>query len=110
MNWKVEFYDAKVFDGISDWPVHLRSKFAGIVALIKEIGPVEVGMPHIKPLGGGLFEIRVKGLEGIARALFCTKKGKIVFIISEFIKKTQKTPKAEMEVARRRMKEVKKDE
>lgn len=107
MRWKVEFYSVKVQDGIDEWPAHLKAKFLRVVELIEKLGPDELGMPHIKPLKKGLFEIRVKGVEGIARALFCTIKGKIVIILNEFIKKTQKTPPREMEIAIRRMIEVK---
>lgn len=107
MGWKVEFYNTKVETNIEQWPVHLRVKFLKIVDLIQEMGPLELGMPHIKPLKQGLFEIRIKGLEGIARAPFCTIKGKIVIVLSEFIKKTQEMPQREMETAIKRMKEVK---
>jgi phage-related protein len=110
MSWKVEFYSTKVEKGIDEWPIHLKVKFLKIAELIEKMGPDELGMPHIKPLKKGLFEIRVKGPEGIARAPFCITKGKIVIVLSEFIKKTQKTPPREMEIAIRRMKEVKNEE
>ena len=110
MGWKVEFYNTKIEKNIEQWPIHLRVKFLKIVDLIQEMGPSELGMPHIKPLKHGLFEIRVKGLEGIARAPFCMIKGKIVIVLSEFIKKTQEMPQREMEIAMKRMKEVKGNE
>lgn len=110
MGWKVEFYSIKVEKSIEEWPVYLRVKFLQVVDLLKEFGPYETGMPHIKPLKQGLSEIRVRGLEGIARAPFCVKKGKIVIVLSEFIKKTQEMPQKEVDLALRRMKEVKSDE
>ena len=64
------------------------------------------GRPHTAPLGKGLFEIRAKGKEGIARALFCTLKGQEIVILHTFIKKTRRIPKNDRDVARRRMKEV----
>ena len=109
MSWKIEFYSTKVEDNIIDWPKHLQAKFLRIVELIEKIGPHDIGMPHIKPLKQGLFEIRVKSDEGIGRAMFCTISGKIVIILSGFIKKTQKTPDGEIEIARKRMKEVRND-
>jgi len=57
-------------------------------------------------MGNGLFEIRAKGKEGIGRSLFCTVKGKEIIVLRSFIKKTQKTPKRELEKARNRMKEL----
>jgi phage-related protein len=55
----------------------------------------------------GLFEIRAKGKEGIGRSLFCTIKDREIIILHSFIKKSQKTPKKEIDLARKRMKEVK---
>ena len=64
-------------------------------------------MPHIKALGKGLFEIRVKANEGIGRVLFYIGKGRVVIILTSFIKKTQKTPATEIELAYKRIKELK---
>ena len=110
MSWKVEFYSIKVENDIISWPKHLQAKFLKIVELIQKTGPQDVGMPHIKPLKQGLFEIRIKSDEGIGRAMFCTISGKMIIILSGFIKKTQKTPDNEIELARKRMKEVKSNE
>jgi phage-related protein len=107
MYWKIEFYDKKVMDSIYDWPVGIKEKFLRITDLIEEFGPHEVGMPHIKVFGQGLFEIRAKGEEGIGRAFFCMIKGKVVIMLNGFIKKTQKTPEKEILLAKKRMNEVK---
>ena len=63
-------------------------------------------MPHTKSIDGGLFELRVKGKEGIARVFFCTKIGKKIIILHSFLKKSQKTPKNEFKMAKSRMSEV----
>lgn len=65
-----------------------------------------LGMPHTKPFEGGLFELRIKSKEGIARVFFCTKIGKKIIILHSFVKKSQKTPKNELKVAQSRMGEV----
>jgi phage-related protein len=57
-------------------------------------------------MGGGLFEIRARGKEGIGRSLFCTVKGREIVILHSFIKKTQKIPKKELEMARKKLKEL----
>jgi phage-related protein len=75
--------------------------------MIEEFRPA-LGKPYAASLSGGLFEIRSKGKEGIGRSLFCMVKGKEVIILSSFIKKSQKTPKKELDVAKKRMKEIKK--
>ena len=66
-----------------------------------------LGEPHSKAFGNGLFELRLKGQEGIARVFYCTVIGKEVIMLHSFIKKTQKTPVKELEVAKSRLKEIK---
>jgi phage-related protein len=63
-------------------------------------------MPLCRPLGGGLWELR-NSLSGnrIARVIFCAAQGKMV-LLHGFIKKTQKTPQSELDLARTRQKEV----
>jgi len=68
-------------------------------------GP-DLGMPHTRAIGEGLFELRLKATEGIARIFYCTMVGKKIVMLHQFIKKTDKTPTREIETARRRMGEV----
>jgi phage-related protein len=58
-------------------------------------------------MGGGLFEIRAKGREGIGRAFYCARIGQRIVILHAFIKKTEQTPQRELEIGRARLKEVK---
>lgn len=69
-------------------------------------GP-DLGMPHTRAMGDGLFELRLKAGEGIARVFYCIMVGKKIMVLHQFIKKTDKTPPRELETARRRMREVK---
>jgi phage-related protein len=69
-------------------------------------GP-DLGMPHTRAMGKGLFELRLKAKEGLARILYCTMIGKEIMILHQYIKKSDKTPPKELALARRRMKEVK---
>ena len=73
--------------------------------MIEEFGP-SLEIPYTSPIGKGLFEIRVKGKEGIGRSIFCTVKGKEIIVLHSFVKKTQKIPKKDLDIARKRMKEV----
>lgn len=107
MKWTVDFYDKQVAKSIHEWPTKIKAKLLKIIELIEDFGPIEIGMPHIKPMGQGLFEIRAKGEEGIGRAFFCIEKRQVIIIVGGFVKKTQKTPAREIEIARQRMKEVK---
>ena len=76
-----------------------------ILEMIEEYGPA-LGKPHTAALGEGLFEVRAKGREGIGRSLFCTVKNEEIVIVHSFIKKTQKTPKKDLKLARKRAKEL----
>ena len=65
-----------------------------------------IGMPLVRPLGRELWEVRSSWSRGrIARVLFCVEQGRRV-LLHGFIKKTQKTPAKDMELALKRMKEV----
>jgi phage-related protein len=72
-----------------------------------EHGP-NLGLPHTDSFGSGLFELRLKGAEGIARVFFCMMVEKKIVMLHSFIKKTQKTPDKELKIAKSRMKELKK--
>ena len=74
--------------------------------LMKLYGP-DLGMPHTRAMGEGLFELRLKAVEGIARVFYCTMIGKRIVMLHQFTKKTGKTPPRELTIARRRLKEVK---
>jgi phage-related protein len=65
-----------------------------------------LGMPHTKSISSGLFELRVKSQEGLARVFFCTHVNKRIFMLHGYKKKTQRVPKKERVKAERRMKEV----
>ena len=68
-------------------------------------GP-DLGMPHTRAMGEGLFELRLKAKEGIARVFYCTVIGREIVVLHQFINKSAKTPPRELTVARRRMKEI----
>ena len=67
----------------------------------------DIGMPHTRAMREGLFELRLKASEGIARVFYCTMAGKKIMMLHQVIKKKEKTPPRELATARRRMKEVK---
>ncbi len=69
-------------------------------------GP-DLGMPHTRAMGQGLFELRLMASEGLARIFYCTMIGKKIVILHQFAKKSGKTPARELTIARRRMKETK---
>lgn len=105
MTWKVSFYDEEVEKETLALPPSVQANFVHIVEMIEEFG-ANLGRPHTAPLGQGLFEIRAKGKEGIARSLFCIVKNQEIIILLTAIKKSDKLPKRLMELARKRMKEL----
>ena len=108
MAWVIDFY-AGVEDSIVAMPPKIQARLLRLLELMQEHG-ANLGAPHTSPMGDGLFEIRAKAKEGIGRALFCYMKGERVYILHAFVKKTQKTPKKELDLAIARMKEVNQDE
>ena len=104
--WRLSFYSPKVAAAVERWPVGILASFTRIAGLMQEHGP-DLGMPHTRAMGGGLFEVRAKGREGIGRAFFCTVVGQRIVILHVFTKKTEQTPARELETARERLKEVK---
>ncbi len=73
---------------------------------IRQMGLVGLREPHVKHLDGKLWEMRLIGRDGIARALYVTAIGERIFVVRVFIKKVQKTPRAEIDLALQRAKEI----
>jgi phage-related protein len=71
------------------------------------ISGLNLGEPHSKAFGGGVFELRLKGAEGIARVFYCTLIGRRIMMLHSFVKKSDKTPPGDRRLAEKRLKEVK---
>ena len=103
--WIIEYFNEKIEKLILCLPSGLLARYLHLTDLIEEFGP-NLEMPHTKPLGDKLFELRIKSKEGIARVFYCTKIGKRIVVLHSFVKKTQKIPEKELKIARKRLKEV----
>jgi phage-related protein len=106
MSWIVEFLDEDVKALLDALPLDIRANFQRIVELIQSHGLERVREPYVKHLEGPLWEMRMKGRSGIARAVYITAVGKRIVVVHVFAKKTQKTPRREIEIALKRAKEV----
>ena len=106
MDWTVVFLDQGVQSRMEEMPADIRARFERIVGLIVAHGLERVREPYVKHLEGHLWEMRMKGRDGIARAAYVTASGKRVVVVHVFPKKTQKTPRREIEYALKRAKEV----
>jgi phage-related protein len=109
MAWKIFYYNKKVQEEVFDLTESLLARYIKLTEIMQEYGP-DIGMPHTKALGKGLFEMRLKGKEGIARVLYCTIVDKRIYMLHSFIKKTEQIPKKELELAKKRLQEVKSHE
>ncbi len=74
--------------------------------LIMEFGAQDVGMPHVRPLEGKLWEMRMKGKDGIARAVYVAHTGQRLIVLHVFSKTTQTTPRKAIDTARERLKRI----
>jgi phage-related protein len=106
MNWSVEFLNQEVRQELEALPKDIRASFVRIVELIENFGLPKVREPYVKHLDGPLWEMRMKGKDGIARAAYVTATEKRVVVVRVFEKKTQKTPRREIELALKRAKDV----
>ncbi|HEV3111533.1 MAG TPA: type II toxin-antitoxin system RelE/ParE family toxin [Candidatus Binataceae bacterium] len=102
VQWTVETLSETVDAEIDALPEDMRARPARIARLIEEKGLERVGEPHVKQVEGRLWEIRLKVRGGIARTLYVTARGGGVVIVRAFVKKTEKTPQREIELALRR--------
>ena len=106
MNWQVTFYSGALEEELLQLPSGFLARFLRYAERMETYGP-DLGMPHTRAMGKGLFELRLKAAEGIARVFYCTLVGRRIVILHQFIKKSEKTPPKELEIAKRRMKEIK---
>lgn len=102
--WDLQFYPG-VYEDVESMSDALRGKFEAYFSDMETNGG-NLGMPATRPLGDGLFELRVKADKDIARALFCYQKGRQIIFLRSFVKKQQKTPQREIDLARKRMQEL----
>ena len=105
MNYSIEYFHARVQAEIESWPDGILADYARILELLMEFGP-NLRMPHSRAMGGGVFEVRPRGREGIGRAFYCYVVGQRIVILHAFIKKTQTTPEQDLKIARKRLKGV----
>jgi phage-related protein len=106
MGWVVEFLNAEVRQELEAQPRDILASFLRISRLIEAHGLQKVHEPYVKHLEGKLWEMRMKGRDGIARAVYVTATERRVVIVRVFNKKTQKTPRNEIELALKRAREV----
>lgn len=106
MSWQLTYYSEALQEALVALPPGIQARYVHITQRMLIVGP-DLGMPHTRALGKGLFEIRAKAEEGIGRVFYCTLVGERIVMLHTFLKKTQATPDKELRIAHRRMKEIK---
>jgi phage-related protein len=102
MKWVVELLDDRVTQEIEALPADMRARFRRIVELMQAHGLERMREPHVKHLEGPVWEMRMSGRDGISRALYVTASGRRVVVLRAFVKRTQRTPRREIDLALRR--------
>jgi phage-related protein len=106
MGWTVEVLDDEVRAELKELPADLQARFVRLGDRIRQVGLIGLTEPHVKHLEGKLWEMRLIGRDGIARALYVTATGERIVVVRIFIKKTQKTPRTEIALALQRAKDI----
>ena len=101
-----ETLDATVDKELDALPSDMRARFVRICELIAEFGLEHVGASYVKHLTGPLWEMRMRGRDGISRALYVVVRNRRVLVVRVFVKKTRKTPQQEINLALQRAREV----
>ncbi len=105
MTWTIRYFSVAVQRAVLSLPKDILADYLRLADLLIEFG-ADLRFPHSRAMGGGLFELRPKGREGIARVFYCTHVGRSIVVLHGFVKKTQITPRKEMVIALKRMKEI----
>jgi phage-related protein len=105
MSWMAEFVNAKAEAEVAALPEDMNARFLKIGDMIRTYGLHRVHEPYVKHVEGKLWEMRLKGRDGIARSIYVAAAGQRVVVLRTFVKKTQETPRREIESALARLKE-----
>ena len=100
--WSVEFLNDTAEAEFDVFPADIKAKVAHISKLIEEVGLQNVGGPYVKHVQDKIWKIRASQ----GRCLYVTAQVKKVIILRSFIKKSQKLPKKELEIAKIRAQEI----
>ncbi len=108
-NWMISFYKTKrgeypVYEFFKKQRPQTQSKITHLIDLLAKYGNM-LGLPHSKALGGGLYELRIRGKEEL-RIFYGFTQQKSIYLLHAFKKQTQETPKKELDVALQRKEEI----
>ena len=96
--WTVELHP-RAEPELRALPADMRARFLHVADMLEEFGPHQVGLPHVRPLQGKLWEMRMQGRDGISRAVYAALHGQRLVVLHVFVKKTQTTPRKAINIA-----------
>ena len=108
MRWSVETLGTIVDDEIASLPPSLQARLIRLMEMVESLGLETLREPHVKHVEGKIWELRAKSGDGIARGLYVTAFGRRLIVLHVFEKKSQKMPIRALDIARKRMKQVRK--
>jgi phage-related protein len=103
--WQITYFNDRVRRIVWQLPVGILADYLRLTDAMALYG-ADLRMPHSRSMGSGLFELRPKGPEGIARVFYCLQMEKTIVVLHSFVKKTQETPPKEIRLAKERAREV----
>ena len=106
MRWSFLTLNAAVEAEVKALPADMQARFLRFGDIVEQAGLDALPRDAVRHLEGKLWELRMTGRDGISRAIYVTAAGRRVVVVRVFIKKTQKTPPRELEIARQRAKEI----
>jgi len=106
MSWTIEFVNRTAESEVKALPADMIARFLRIGNLIQVQGLMGVHEPYVKHLEDKLWEMRLKGRDGIARSIYVAASGERVVVSRTFVKKADAAPRREIELAFARMKEM----
>jgi phage-related protein len=103
MTWIVETWGKAVDEEIDVLPFDIKARLRKYRVGIELYGPTSLPPKHSKFIGNSLWELRLTGRDGIARVIYVSARDRRVVLLRAFVKKTQKMPKQEIELALQRL-------
>ncbi|BBB23906.1 phage-related protein [Isorropodon fossajaponicum endosymbiont JTNG4] len=109
MSYKISYFNDAVQNDILNLPASLSllARYLKSTDMMLIHGS-NLGHPHTKSLSNGLFELRLKGKNGIARVFYCTQTNQEIIMLHSYVKKSKKIPRNVLQIALTRLKEMKK--
>jgi phage-related protein len=105
MRWTIEFADGRVEAALQALQPGFVARFIRYAERMQVYGP-DLGMPHTRSMGDGLYELRLKGPDGLARVFYGVRSDQRIVMLHLFIKKSAKTPPTELALARERLRKL----